>query len=86
MRLRCTSSKEVKVDILRINIKDEQFITEEGKADSKYKNLMLNKVEVKAKNHKKIMTVGTNLQNHRIQNPLGNEIDSDCKIHIFRKE
>ena len=83
MRLRCTSSKEVKVDILRINIKDEQFITEEGKADSKYKNLMLNKVEVKAK---KIMTVGTNLQNPRIQNPLGKEIDSDCKIHIFRKE
>lgn len=80
------SSKEVKVDILGINIKDEQFITEEGKVDSKYKNLMVNKVEVKAKNHKKIMTVGTNLQNPTAQNPLGNEIDSDCKIHVLRKE
>lgn len=77
------SSKEVKVDILGINIKDEQFITEEGKVDSKYKNLMINEVEVKTK---KIMTVGTNLQNPTAQNPLGNEIDSDCKIYVLRKE
>ena len=74
------NSIEVKADILEIKIKDEQLLTEEGKADSKYKKLMMDTVETdsQALNDKKILGVGIQTsKSSSMDNEISSILDND---------
>lgn len=74
------NSIEVKADILGIKIENEQLLTEEGKADSKYKMLMMDFVETdsQALNDKKILGEGIQTSKSSfMENETSSILDND---------